>query len=295
MSRRNVFTNAPIHLSILIASLMSSGCGTLKMSYDKIREQVALPGSQSEQVQQQEISPIPMDKMDQTQKSDPKTILMDAANIAIEQGKHAEAMNYWAQLTSQYPDDIDGYLGYAKSGRKLRAHQRVLSKLYDYKMRNPHNTEIISEIAKVHYELKDYHQALEEIDSAIELDGSNWKHYSLRGVISNKLNYPFEAEASYGKALELSPNNPTVLNNLAASKIANGQYDDAEFFITKAIDHPEASMQVYRTYAKILTLKGDRAQAEAFLQAKLGNQSDVNMIVNSVKTQVSRPVMWGRR
>ncbi len=297
MSCLNDYRNGPVKLSVIIASLLAASCSNMD-----IRDGLtSVFDSQTEQ--SSENKPISLvegnEEMNHLSKDDPKFLLSEAANIATKENNHQEAFKYWEQLIDQSPDYRPAYLGYSNSGRKIGEYNRVLAKLYDFKNRYPDDFTVTSEIAKVHYSLKNYTQALKEVDKAVALHATDWKVYSLRGVISDKLNYYSEAKASYDKALELSPDNPVVLNNLAVSMMMNGKYNTAELYAVKAIDNKSAdknvSNQAYRTYAKILALKGDGDKAESFLTEKMDDEDSAKEIVNSVNNEVSKPILWGRR
>lgn len=295
MSKNFGFTNGPVQLSVIIASFLATGCSNMNF-----REGLFDSKSSYAQVEPEDVSPMSIvdangGDFDKIDKTDPRFIVAEAAKIAIKEGNYASAMMNWDQLISQYPEYEPAYIGYAQAGRKTGAHQQVLVKLFDYKTRNAESADISMEIAKVFYELKDYNKALEEIDEAIEIQNDNWKLYSLRGVVTDKLNYPSEAEASYARALELSPDNPTILNNLAVSKMNNGSYNEAEYFVTKAMNDKKADIQVYRTYAKVLAMKGDLTKAEDLLTSKLNNKEEAQKVISSVKAEVSKPVLWGRK
>lgn len=297
MSSLNDYRNGPVKLSVIIASLLAANCSDMNMrdSFTNIFD------SQTEQSSEKKPISLVDDngEMNNLSKNDPRFLLSEAAKIATKENKHQEAFQYWEQLINQSPDYRPAYLGYSSVGRKIGEYNRVLKKLYDFKNRYPNDVMATSEIAKTHYSLKNYTQALKEVDKAVALQTTDWKMYSLRGVISDKLNYYSEAQASYNKALELSPNNPVVLNNLAVSMMMNEKYDTAELYAVKAIDNKNADKnitnQAYRTYAKILALKGDGDKAAAFLTEKTGDEDIAKEIVSSVNNEVSKPILWGRR
>ncbi len=291
MSYLNSTKNGPVKLSVIIASLLVASCS--KIGYNPSQDSVE--SEQASQTKPMSLVDADNDTIENLDKKDPRFILSEAAKIAFNDKKYREALNYWQQMINQYPDYAPAYLGYSNVARKINLQQQVLVKLYDYKHRFPQNIAIMREIAKVHYELKNYAQALEEVDNAIAIENSDWRLYSLRGVISDKLNYYSEAEASYSKALELSPNNSVVLNNIAVSLMMNNKYDDAESYAVKAMSTPEVNIQAYRTYAKVLTLKGDGDSAKDLLTEKLNDEEKAEDIITSVNAEVSNPAFWGRR
>ncbi|MFT6072856.1 MAG: tetratricopeptide (TPR) repeat protein [Alphaproteobacteria bacterium] len=281
-------SQGPVKLSIIIASLLASGCAQLdSLSNDFLNQKDVA----SQQQPHNSLDPLEA----YNDAKDPKFILSEAAKLATEEKEYAQALGYWDQIISQYPDYAPAYVGYSNVGRKINAHQKILAKLYGFKATFPQDVSIMSEIAKVYYDLKNYPESLKEIDNALEIEEYDWKLYSLRGVVSDKLNYYSEARASYDKALELSPDNPVVLNNIAASMIRSDELNEAEFYAIRAMETPEANIQIYRTYAKILALQGHNDKAKEFLTQKLDNKSAVNNILKSVSADISQPILWGRR
>jgi Flp pilus assembly protein TadD len=297
--------NGPVKLSVIIASLLSANCADINLRTGLFFD-AATPKNPTTQVSQEThgtLNQKPLSLVDaenynmaeNLSPDDPKLILSEAAKIAFKDEKYSESLKYWTQLINQYPDYAQGYIGYSQAGRKLSLHRSILAKLYEFKNRYPQDVSVVTEIAKVHYETKDYRQALKEIDNVINIQSSDWKIYSLRGVINDKLQYYTEAKASYNKALELSPDNSVVLNNMAVSMMMSGHYDDAQTYAEKAIEDPNVNIQAFRTYAKILVLKGEAKHAEEVLTEKLDSSSKAREIINSVALEVSKPALWGRK
>ena len=75
----------------------------------------------------------------------------------------------------------------------------------------------------------------------------------------------------------------------------NGEYDDAELYAVKAIDNKNVNEQAYRTYAKIMALKGEGDRAEVLLTEKLKDEDKAKEVIKSVSAEVSKPILWGRR
>ena len=296
MSYFNHTVNAPVKLSVIIASILATSCGHIDFRNGIFNDSssVAQQEESSDENQPMAISDISSDNFENIDKNDPRFILTQAADLAVKEKKHPEALKYLEQLTNQYPDYVQGYMKYSQVGRKINLHRNVLSKLYNAKTKFPNDVQITSEIAKVQYEMKDYNQALKEVDNAIKLNNSDWKLYSLRGIINDKMGYFTESQSSYAKALELSPDNPTILNNMAASQMLNKHYEEAEILATKAIQNDNVNIQAYRTYAKILVLKGDNDKALEVLTTKLKDKNKAEQVISSVSTEVSKPAYWGR-
>jgi tetratricopeptide (TPR) repeat protein len=291
MSKREHFTkNGPLKLSIILTSLLATACSQI----EKNEMYQSVFGEANEQENHGKLYNSLNNLNENTSEEDRKFILSEAAKVSAEKKEYTQAMTYWEELLNYYPDYVPAYLGYSNIGRKINAHQKILAKLYDYKTRNPNDATILQEIAKIYYDIKNYNLALEEIDSALTFEKNDWRLYSLRGIINDKLNYFTEARVSYEKALELSPDNSVILNNIAASMIQSNELNDAEFYAVKAMETSNPNMQVYKTYVKILILKGQTEQARLALMQKLQDEALVEKIIASVNSNISQPVLWGR-
>ncbi|MBA5723908.1 tetratricopeptide repeat protein [Candidatus Liberibacter sp.] len=104
----------------------------------------------------------------------------------IKQKRVNEGKKYMQSLIDSYPDNIRNYLAY---GALL-------------------------------YGVQDYVGMIENYDKAIEImkskkDTSYWSLFFSRGVAQKSLHKWFEAESDFLRALELYPDHPHILNNLA--------------------------------------------------------------------------------
>nr|WP_255617800.1 tetratricopeptide repeat protein [Aurantimonas sp. VKM B-3413] len=106
-------------------------------------------------------------------------------------------------------------LWYSDKKEEAKAHlQRAVQ---DY----PDNVQAYTALADVMSADKEYRKAAEALDKAITLakpgDTSNWNLYYQRGIAYERMKEWDKAEPDFKKALELSPNQPNVLNYLGYS------------------------------------------------------------------------------
>jgi Flp pilus assembly protein TadD len=104
--------------------------------------------------------------------------------------------------------------------------------------------------------------ALRILEQAQSVAATYWDLHATMAVALDTLGRNQEAQAAYGRALELSPDNPAVLNNLGLSQALSGRLDEGIATLTHAGDLPTASAQIRQNLALLLALKGDAAQAE---------------------------------
>ena len=152
-------------------------------------------------------------------------------------------------------------------GRKAGVGKPILSSLFKAIAQSPNDSDLIAETAKVHYSMGQYNQALSQVDAAIKINPNEWKYYSLRGAISDKMNLFADAAKAYDKALMLSPN-AQILNNYAVSRLMAGDYEKAEEFSFQSAQAEGADIRNFQTYAKVLGKQGRYKEAEEFLNSK---------------------------
>ena len=120
--------------------------------------------------------------------------------------------------------------------------------------------------------------AIEPLTQLGGKESKDWRTLSLLGVAYEQVSRTAEAEAAWRRALELSPDNPDVLSNLAMHQAAQGQASEAEALLRKAAAQPGASLRVRQNLALVLGLGGKLAEAETLQRQDLPPElADANM------------------
>ena len=96
--------------------------------------------------------------------------------------------------------------------------------------------------------------ALHKVASGPERD---WRVLSGLGVAASSQGNQKEAQRHFAKALEMSPNNPAVLNNMAVSLILDRKVDQAEAALRRAAKAGAPRLQVAQNLALIKALKSE--------------------------------------
>jgi type IV pilus assembly protein PilF len=73
--------------------------------------------------------------------------------------------------------------------------------------------EIRLQLAATYYQQRQYQVALEEAQRALQIDLNSAFAYGMIGLIYMDLNDPAQAEANFGRALRIEPQNPEINNN----------------------------------------------------------------------------------
>ena len=78
-----------------------------------------------------------------------------------------------------------------------------------------------------------------------------------------------DALDAYQRALSLSPNNPSVLSNMAMFHATRGQLGEAERLLRIAVTQPGATVQIRQNLALVLGLQGKLSEAERLVREDL--------------------------
>ncbi len=125
----------------------------------------------------------------------------------------------------------------------------------------PGDPELLIELGK-DYLAADRALALKTLEQAKAVAPERWEVHATMAVALDTLGRSDEAFVAYGRALELSPDNPMVLNNLGLSQALAGRLNEALATLARAADLPTATAQIRQNLALLLALKGDFVQAE---------------------------------
>lgn len=112
-------------------------------------------------------------------------------------------------------------------------------------------------------------QGIKKIEFFLRLHPEVWNAWFLLGWGHRRLHHYTQAKVSFLKALDLHPDNPDTLNELAICHMELGEYEESRDRLEAALKlEPENSKFV--SNLGILALKrGDRAEARAFFEAVL--------------------------
>ncbi|EGF92152.1 tetratricopeptide repeat family protein [Asticcacaulis biprosthecium C19] len=142
----------------------------------------------------------------------------------------------------------------------------------------PDNHEALLAAARSHIGGNNAFEAIASLQRAAELKPKDWQAWSLLGVAYDNVKRPQDAQAAWAKALQLSPENPTVLTNMAMSKAQAGDFAGAEPLLRTAVVQKGATIQVRQNLALVLGMQGKMAEAEQLLRQDLPpDQADANL------------------
>jgi Flp pilus assembly protein TadD len=111
--------------------------------------------------------------------------------------------------------------------------------------------------------------ALDAVRRAQTPEYPDWKLVSAEGAILDQLGQKDAARERYRKALELKPNEPSVLSNLGMSYLLGGDLRMAETYLRSATEQPGADSRVRQNLALVVGLQGRFDEAEQIASQEL--------------------------
>jgi tetratricopeptide (TPR) repeat protein len=201
--------------------------------------------------------------------------------------------------TKQYQDALTCYNSIIESGQPLaeafymRGRTKFMLKmeesqvLNDYRVAHelePENAEYSFVVGKSLFRQKDFYEAINYFNKAINLDGSKPDYFAMKGQALNFLERSDEAMESYYSALKESPSHSVALAHAISILINQGNEKEALSLADKAIaSNPDSSMA--------WALKGDVLTKKTPIQkdeARDCYERAIALDVNSLKAWVGK-------
>ena len=176
---------------------------------------------------------------------------------------------FWANEAAIDPRDEEAGVRLAAALRTLGRNEEAAGAAQQVLVIDPADKPALLEEARAFVAAGRGFYAVDPLTRLGGKDAKDWRVLSLLGVAFEQVSRLDEAQAAWRRALELSPDNPAVLSNLAMHAAAQGQAGEAETLLRRAAAQPGASIQVRQNLALILGLQGKLAEAETIQRQDL--------------------------
>ncbi|HTH17385.1 MAG TPA: tetratricopeptide repeat protein [Magnetospirillum sp.] len=188
--------------------------------------------------------------------------LRTAAQMAEANGDWTAAIQHWSTLYQRRPDDRTVAVALARALRCKGTPEQAADLMQASLAKGERDPKVLAEMGKDYLAAERLGLATRALEEAITKAPTDWENHSALGVTLDTQGRHAEAQAAYARALELSPDNPVALNNLALSLAQAGQLNDAIATLRRAMEQPSAGVQLRQNLALLLALKGDSQGAE---------------------------------
>lgn len=191
---------------------------------------------------------------------------------AMNEPELARAAEAIGQSYERNPKDRNIGLSYANvlmmSGRNAQA----LAVMQQVAIAHPSDRETLAALGKTQAAAGQLEKALGTINRAQTPDRPDWRLYSAEGAVLDQLGRSSEARSRYRMALQMQPNDPSVLSNLGMSFVLSGDLKSAETHLRQAAQQPGADSRVRQNLALVIGLQGRFQEAEQIASQELDPQ-----------------------
>jgi len=157
----------------------------------------------------------------------------------------------------------------------------------------PKDREVLAAYGKALAANGQFEPALDAVRRAQTPEYPDWKLVSAEAAILDQLGQKDEARQNYRKALELKPNEPSVLSNLGMSYVLEGDLRTAETYMRTAAQQPGADSRVRQNLALVVGLQGRFDEAEKIASQELSpEQAQAN--VAYLRQMLAQQNAWGQ-
>jgi Flp pilus assembly protein TadD len=157
----------------------------------------------------------------------------------------------------------------------------------------PRDRKVLAAYGKSLAAAEQFEPALDAIRRAQTPEYPDWKLYSAEAAILDQVGKSEEARAIYRKALDIQPDEPSVLSNLGMSYVLSGDLKTAETYLRTAIGRPHADSRVRQNLALVVGLQGRFEEAEQIATHELSpDQAQAN--VAYLRTMMAQQNAWSQ-
>lgn len=227
---------------------------------------------------------------------------MSTGSLSRSQGKRIDQMSTGelhkaaTSLGESYardPNDKVTALRYANVLQMNGNSDQALAVMRKLAIALPKDRSVLAAYGKALAATGEFEPALDAIRRAQTPEYPDWKLHSAEGAILDQIGQAPQARALYRKALDLKPNEPSVLSNLGMSYLLEGDLKTAETYMRSASQQPGADSRVRQNLALVVGLQGRFPEAEQIASQELApEQAEAN--VAYLRSMLSQQNAWNQ-
>lgn len=203
----------------------------------------------------------------------------------------ADAARKYSSAYEKNPKDRRIGLNYANVLRMTGRNAQSLAVMQQMAIAFPSDREILAAYGKAQAGAGQLDEALNTIRRAQTPDMPDWRLVSAEGAVLDQLGRTNDARRRYNDALQIQPNEPSILSNLGMSYLLSGDLKSAESYLRTAMAQPTADSRVRQNYSLVVGLQGRFAEAEQIARQELSpQQADAN--VAYLRSMLSQQNAW---
>lgn len=224
--------------------------------------------------------------------------LAEATNPPVPDGRTElqKATEYWGKAYANNPKDAQAAINYAKNLKAMGEKQQALAVLQQASVYHGTNRALNAEYGRLALEFDQVTVAQKLLEQADDPAKPDWRVISARGTVLAKQGMYKDAIAYYQRALTVSPNEPSILNNLAMAYVGIGEPDKAEPLLKRATAAGGGNdARVSQNLSLALSLQGkyDEAKVAAAHNLPADKVAENVDYVRSIVNLAPKPLVTG--
>jgi Flp pilus assembly protein TadD len=187
-----------------------------------------------------------------------------------------KATDYWGKVYEKNPRDLEPALNYARNLKAMGEKRRALGVLQQVSLYHGQDRELASEYGRLALDLDQVKVAKQLLAIADDPARPDWRVVSARGAALAKEGAYNEAIPYFQRALQIAPDQASVMSNLALAYAMNGEPAKAEPMLRQAAAADGHSPRIRQNLALVLGLQGkyDEAKLVAARDIPMTNASE---------------------
>src|SRR5258708_33543481 len=167
------------------------------------------------------------------------------------------------------PKDADAALQYGKALRATGQRPQAVAVLEQATIANPSNKALLAGYGRALADNGNFQQAFDVLGRAHSPEDPDWRILSAQGAALDQLGRYEEARQYYASALNIVPDEPTVLSNLGLSYVLSKDLPKAEETLRRANGHAATDQRIRTNLAFVVGLQGRLTEPENLVMAGL--------------------------
>jgi Flp pilus assembly protein TadD len=187
--------------------------------------------------------------------------------------------------------DVEAAVRYAQALRGIGQRAQAVAVLEQASILHPNDRVVAGAYGRALADTGNYRQALDVLGRAHSPDQPDWRILSVQGAVLDQMGRPEEAQRYYAAALNIVPDEPSVLSNLGLSYALAKDLPKAETTLRRAVARPGADLRVRQNLALVVGLQGRFEEAEGIARADLPPQ-EAAANVAYLRQMLKQPNNW---
>lgn len=202
-----------------------------------------------------------------------------------------ELADHWGKRYDAKPGDRVISLHYSQALRALGQRDQAAAVLQQAAARTPNDLEVLGAYGRALADAGRLEEAMNVLPRAHTPERPDWRIYSAQGVIADKMGEHQKAQEFYHNALQIAPDQASIMSNLGFSYALAKRLPDAEATLRRAVEMPGADSRVRQNLVLVLGLQGKFSEAEK-ISAMDMSPAEASQNIAFLKKTVAQPNAW---